>query len=143
MLHGSPARSPSLWRWASLALIIALGCRGEAGSDVQIASTSASSFLDELRTGRLEPAWEGTSAEFKSLMGLESLRDFVKRHPGLKGQAELKEARLLETDGDRQVECLFQVSTPAKGRAKAATSKIKVLTASDGLRWKVEGLSTD
>ena len=41
-------------------------------------------FLDELRAGRLEPAWQGTSTEFKSLMGLENLRDYVKTHPALK-----------------------------------------------------------
>ncbi|WP_406697419.1 hypothetical protein V5E97_01040 [Singulisphaera sp. Ch08] len=132
-------------RWLGLARVslalIALfagGC-GQTGStsdgDAQAVATQ---FLDELRAGRLEPAWQGTSVEFKSLMGAGSLRDYVKRHPALKANAEYSESRSIDRGGPALTECLFHATTRVRGKSVPAT--IKVILASGAEGWKVEQL---
>ncbi len=110
----------------------------KAGDDGREA---AARFLDDLRAGRLDPAWQGTSSEFKSLMGLEGLRDCVKAHPALKGPAEYVEARDAAREGRAMVEHVFRAE--GRLRNKAVTSTVKVLVAVGDGKWGVENLRVE
>jgi len=96
---------------------------------------AASHFLGELRAGHLEPAWQETTPDFKSLMGLENLRDYVKRHPALKGPAEYAESRDAARDGRPMVEHVFKAQAHTRGKTVPAT--VKVLVAAENGGWGV------
>lgn len=119
------------------------GCGGPfgAGRDGN-GQESAVRFLQELREGHLEPAWQGTTSEFKSLMGLESLRDCVRSHPALKNPASYVESRDATRDGRPMVEHLFRAEGRVRGKVVASTVKVLVASAGDG-SWSVEHLSIE
>ena len=96
---------------AALATLVIAGCARAADEAGEEGRAAAARFLDELRAGRLEPAWQGTSTEFKSLMGLENLRDYVKTHPALKAPAEYAESRTIDRDGRAMAEYVFHATT--------------------------------
>jgi hypothetical protein len=122
-------------------VLLVAGCGRSAGQWDEQARTSAVQFLDELRTGRLEPAWQSCSTEFKSLMGLENLRDYVKTHAALKSPAEFTEARPIDRNGQTMAECRFRGTW--KQRGKEVTTTIKVLVASADEGWKVEQVAVE
>ena len=80
----------------------------------------ASAFLDELRAGRVDPAWQASTVEFKSLMGAESLRDYVRTHPALKAKAEFVASQPVEASSGRRVNYQFQ-ATPPPTRTRSKT----------------------
>ena len=47
----------------------------------------ADAFLENLRKGRTDQAWQAAASDLKSFMGKDSLRALVKKHPSLKEQA--------------------------------------------------------
>jgi hypothetical protein len=128
-------------RSAVVAALVIAGCGGSRVPSDEQARTTAVTFLDELRAGRLEPAWQGCSTEFKSLMGLENLRDYVKTHAALKSEAEFTEARPVERNGQTMAECHFRGTW--KKRGKEVTNTIKVLVASASEGWKVEQVAVE
>jgi hypothetical protein len=131
------ARRSSMYAGAFLLLALA-GCGGAGSAGGEGGREAAVQFLDDLRAGRVEPAWQATSTEFKSLMGHESLRDYVKAHPALKGPAEYAESRPIE---GALTECRFRATTKTKGKSVPAT--IKVLVGPTGEGWRVEKLSVE
>ncbi|ODT97187.1 MAG: hypothetical protein ABS79_07645 [Planctomycetes bacterium SCN 63-9] len=125
---------------AALAALIATGCGQPGGEANEEGRAAATQFLDELRAGRLEVAWQGTSSEFKSLMGLENLRDYVKRHPGLKATAEYADSRPVERNGQAMNEYVFHATARAVRGKMPKPSTIKVLAGAGGEGWRVEQL---
>lgn len=130
---------------AALIALVAAGCGGSSGTGTvdDEGRAVAVQFLDEVRTGRLQPAWEGSSTEFKSLMGVENLRDYVKAHPALKAPAEYAEVRTIDQDGRALSEYVFRASATPKPRGKPVASTIKVLLAAGDAGWKVESLAVE
>ncbi|AMV38725.1 hypothetical protein [Planctomyces sp. SH-PL62] len=135
-----PSRTGRIPATAFLIALIGAGCAGSGGGGgaADAPREAASRFLDEVRAGRLQPAWEGASTEFKSLMGVENLRDLVRAHPPLKSPAEFVESRAIDRDGVRQAECVFHARAKVRGKEVAATITVLVAPDSDG--WKVERL---
>ncbi|RUL84926.1 hypothetical protein [Tautonia sociabilis] len=126
---------------AVLSSLLLGGCVGPGGEGDEGARTAATEFLDEVRAGRLEAAWQGTSAEFKSLMGLENLRDFVRAHPVLGEPAEYAETRALDRGGLDLAECVFLAPAFPKGAAGGSTITVLVAEGDEG--WAVERLTVD
>ncbi|MDX2036589.1 MAG: hypothetical protein SFX72_08050 [Isosphaeraceae bacterium] len=133
-----------LLRRTALAAFLALtlsGCGG-SGSDVgDDGREAAARFLEDLRADRLDPAWQATNPEFKSLMGLESLRDCVRTHPALKGPAEHVEARDTDRLGGSMVEHVFRAEGLVRG--KPVRSTVKVLVAYVEGKWGVEQIGVE
>lgn len=129
---------------AVLTALTAVGCGRSGGAADDATKAVAVRFLDELRAGNIRPAWVSSSTEFKSLMGAENLRDYVKTHPALKAPAEFVETRPIERDRRTLAECVFQATPPPskskKSKAKPGPATIKVLLAPGSEGWKVEQL---
>jgi hypothetical protein len=123
---------------AGLLLVLILSCGPTENQASDNARTTAEAFLTELRGGRLESAWQSTSVEFKSIMGLENLRDYVRAHPALKAPADFVETRPLTRQGLPLSECVFHATLTA--RRKTTTVTIKVWIAQEEGTWKVERL---
>lgn len=134
-------RTSRPWRLLMAALMVFAACGGPGGEAGVDGRASAARFLDELREGRHEPAWQGTSAEFKSLMGLENLRDYVRTHPALKAPAEYVETRTIDRNGRAASECVFRATVQVRGKAVPATIKVLVAPGDEG--WQVEYLTVE
>jgi hypothetical protein len=137
-------KCPSL-RGPALALT-ALALAGCGQADVTgggEARAVAARFLDDVRAGRYEVAWQGTSTEFKSLMGVENLRDYVKSHPALRSPAEHVESRATVRGGHSMTDSVFRATPLARRGKKSVRATIRVLLAPEGEAWKVEKLSVE
>src|SRR5262249_28252489 len=80
---------------AGIVLVAALAAIGyqwfaKAGGppDDKTSISIAEPFLDEIRQGRVDAAWESTTAEFKSMTGKEDFKKFVNEQPALKEPLE-------------------------------------------------------
>lgn len=135
---------PSVLRLIAAAtlVLVSIGCGAGSEPPRDASQQAASKFLEGLRAGKLEPAWQETSTEFKSLMGLGSLKDYVKSHPALKAPAEFAEVRRIEREGHVMAECRFHGTTKVKGKSTPATIGV-IVGSSDGGAWKVEKLSVE
>ena len=69
-------------------------------------------FLNLISSGQVDRAWEGTTAEFKSLLGLDGLREYVRRHPALKSTAEFASFTPTKREDYELRECRFTASAP-------------------------------
>lgn len=141
---GDNARTACGLAGALVALLLLAGCGGGggAGATDEDGRALATRFLDEIRAGQIDPAWrDSTSPEFKSLMGAESLRDYMKAHPALKGPAEHAESHPVEHPGGPQFEHAFRGTTRIRNKTTPAT--IKVLVAPGDGGWKVEHLAVE
>ncbi len=99
------------------------------------ARQKATRFLDDLRAGRADDAWAGTSADFKSMYGRERFRQFVRSKPVLKVPAEFQACEF-KTNGDLRVaECTFR---PTHGKGSITV----VLNVDQGV-WKVGRLDVE
>lgn len=124
-----------------LIVVVAVGCGRTGSAGDEDGRAIAVRFLDDLRAGKLEPAWQGSSTEFKSLMGVENLRDYVKTHPALKAPAEYAESRTIDRDGLSMVEHIFHATTQVRRKPVSATIKVLLAAGDDG--WKVEHLAVE
>lgn len=129
-------------RWIGVGVLAAVllgALLWQAVAWLRIPSTSsdearpiAESFLGDLRSGkadRIDAAWATTTPEFKSDMGKERFRQFVRSKPQLKEPAEFADFHMTEANGLRVAECTFRT---AKGAA------VRVFLAPDERSWKVE-----
>jgi len=99
-----------------------------AGTPMPVAdpAMTAAAFLAEIRSGKADLAWEGTGSEFKSFMGRDQFRQFVKNHAGLRIAAVAGES--VATGPLR--ECSFT----------CGTLKVVVIVGPVDGHWKVEGI---
>jgi hypothetical protein len=95
----------------------------------------ASAFLDDLRNDRLDAAWAGTTAEFKSFLGRERLHAFVRSQPVLKTALEFSGSQEMEANGIRLMAYTF--------RAPGTSPGVQVLLAKEQGQWKVERLTVE
>jgi len=95
----------------------------------------AAAFLDDLRNNRVDAAWAGTTAEFKSFLGRERLQAFVRSHPVLGAPVEFSDSQELEANGIRLMAYTFC--------APSSPAAIRVLLAKEQGQWKVERLTVE
>jgi hypothetical protein len=94
-------------------------------------------FLQAIREGRPDDAWESTTAEFKSAEGRESFRARSK-HPALQQDLEFAGYKETEISGLIRGEATYR--TPA-GTEPPAT--VTLLLANEGSQWKVEWMEIE
>lgn len=104
----------------------------DAEVPADVADQTASLFLEDIRNDRLDAAWNGTTAEFKSFMGKDRLRQFVRTHSVLEEPAQFSQCQMVSINGIPLAECAFR---PSK-----SPSTIRVLLADEDGQWKVERL---
>ena len=61
-------------------------------------------FLEQVRSGKTAEAWTGSSAEFKSYMGKDTLRDLAKKTPALREKLDFVAMEATKVNGlDRKI----------------------------------------
>jgi hypothetical protein len=88
-------------------------------------------FLERLRNGEVDAAWESTTADFKSDEGRESFRSVVQARPALKEPAEFVAFKEVSLHGLKRGECTYRAGTG---------TRIRVVIANENGQWKVEQL---
>ena len=97
-------------------------------------SEIAAAFLAELQTGdkaRIDAAWDGTSAEYKSYKGKEEFRKFVLKTREFQLPAETFGRETLDAYGRRMESILF----------KTGGKTVRVDLAPNDGKWKVERIA--
>jgi hypothetical protein len=94
----------------------------------------ADTFLQQVRSGRVDDAWQSTTAEFKSAMGKETFRRFVKTNPALSAPAERTGFQNVTANRIRFGEYTYR-ATPNK---PADQAKIRVWIAREQGEWRVD-----
>lgn len=59
----------------------------------------AEAFLEQIRSGKTAEAWTGSSAEFKSYMGKDTLRDLAKKTPALREKLDFVAMETTKVNG--------------------------------------------
>jgi hypothetical protein len=95
----------------------------------------AAAFLADIRNHRVDAAWEGTTAEFKSFLGRERLHAFVRSQPVLKADLAFSESQEREANGIRLLAYTFRAASPA--------AAVQVLLAKEQGHWKVERVTVE
>ena len=93
----------------------------------------AEPFLEDVRSGKAESAWEGTTAEFKSNLGRENFLKYVESHPLLKEPLEFYSLQTVSINGVPRTECAF-----GKRGAPGSGPKVRVVLATEQGKLKVE-----
>jgi len=92
-------------------------------------------FLQLIRDGRPDEAWESTTAEFKSAEGRESFRE-RSGHPALQSDLEFVEYQETEVSGLIRGEARYR--TPA---SVTPAADVSLILAFEGGMWKVEWIA--
>jgi hypothetical protein len=129
-------RLPDLLLLGALAACLLASCGGTT-TPPSDGREIADPFLELVRGGKLDDAWQSTTAEFKSFKGKEEFRKFVAQHAVLKGPLEFTGHEIIETYGLKRNQCAYRPSD-----AKSPV-KIRVLLAQEQDQWKVEALFVD
>ncbi|MBL8849227.1 MAG: hypothetical protein JNG89_06065 [Planctomycetaceae bacterium] len=120
-----------------IALLIAApvaGCGAGAPDDAE-ARAVVTRFIDQLRAGEIDAAWESTTADFKSDEGRESFRKYVKGKPVLAGPLEIAELKQVEIHGLTRWEAVLHPPSETKPPAI-----VRTMIAQEGDAWRVERL---
>jgi len=121
--------------WAISALpIFAAGCGRAAPPDDQEARAVVEKFLEQVRTGQVDAAWESTTADFKSDEGRDAFRRFVKSRPVLSKPLEFAELKQVEVHGLTRWEAELRPAADPK----TPPAVVKTMIAEEAGVWKVE-----
>lgn len=111
------------------------GC-GEWSAPQPPAAEVAAAFLEAVRQGQVAAAWQETSPDFKSAMGQDRMKAYVKSQPVLRESSRLILEDTVKVQGRPYQRCLF---TPASEKKQVEV----LLRAERSGVWKVERLAVE
>lgn len=132
----SRAGMAKIWVTAALvmtAMLVVAGVwlmRGEVTASG--ADDEAIRFLEMIRTGEVDRAWEDTTPEFKSFLGRDRFRKTVKANPAFQHPSELASNQWIDIGPLKLVECLFQSNHSSSAQIRVLVAPVK------SGQWKVE-----
>jgi hypothetical protein len=129
-----------------LGLIAVLVCAGfgywvykGAAADFAIADPSAQTFLDRVRDGQFQTAYQSTSQSFRAAQTLDEFIGFINRHATFKSHTSrtLQDWRVRTYPGTGKKLATIQVTLRAPDNATTCT----LVLVEEGGQWKVEKLT--
>lgn len=146
-----PAETNRPWLGPALAGVVIIALVGWGGSYLlrrpapqappDVGKEVAELFLQQIRAGNSDVAWQSTTADFKSDEGRESFARYVREHATVWPALEFQEYRQGELNGLPRGQCVFRVS--AKTAIPEPISVVRIAVAKEEDAWKVEGLFLD
>lgn len=94
----------------------------------------AQRFLEEIRSGNVDAAWESTTSDFKSDLGRDAFRGFVAARPSLREAAEYVGSEEVSVHGLTRWRYNFRLASPLP----SGSSDVGVLIMRDSDVWRVE-----
>jgi hypothetical protein len=132
---------PKAWLIGAIAIALISGTgfyvarqfmKPPASPSVEVGRAVAEKFLESVRTGKAGEAWDGATAEFKSIEGKESFIQKAKSTPILTGPLQFNSSQSAMVQNEPRAEYLFQ-SPKAK--------MVRVLIGNERGDWKVDRLT--
>ena len=102
-----------------------------AQPDVDEGRRIAEAFLADIREGRLEQAWESTTAELKSAEGREAFSRRMRKYPFLKSQLDFVSAQTVTVQDRPRTEYHFR---------STGGDSVRLIVANEAGMWKVDRL---
>jgi hypothetical protein len=90
----------------------------------------AEAFLEQIRAGHAQQAWESTTAEFKSAEGRESFVRSVKKHPALAKPLSFVSVQTATVQGNPRAEYIY--------RAADGGGTVRLLAGNDRGSWRID-----
>ena len=119
--------------------LVTVGCgRGPVPADPEVGRRVADTFLAQVESGKLNEAWESTTAEFKSDEGRESFIREVKSKSQLRGPLNFVSYEVTELNGLKRGQCTYHSDA-----GKAPVLRVRIVVAQDAGEWRVDGLFID
>jgi hypothetical protein len=103
--------------------------------DVDQGRAVAQKFLDLIRNGQPQQAWESTTAEFKSAEGRESFLRYVKKHAVLTKPLAFASVQTVNVQDSPRAEYVYR---PADGKGA-----VRLLVANELGTWHVDRIAID
>lgn len=95
----------------------------------------ADEFLELVRSGKSEQAWESTTAEFKSAEGRESFLQYVEEHPRLTRPLSFVSVQTVTVQNSPRAEYVY--------RAEDAKTTVRLLAGNEQGAWRIDRISMD
>lgn len=122
--------------WAAVLLLLVAAChRSPPPPPAATGQQVAEAFLQQVRQGQLDAAWQSTTAEFKSYQGRDAFRQQVAQHPWLKQPLQFAAYEVNELNGLVRGQCVYRATS-----SKAAGRQVRIVVAQEAGQWKVDGL---
>ena len=120
----------------AVAVIVVWAWRGSATEpDVDAGRAAADRFLEQIRAGQPDQAWQSTTAEFKSAEGRESFSRYVKKHPFLTKPVNFVSVQMVTAQSQPRAEYLY--------RAGKEGSTIRLLAGLDNDTWRIDRITIE
>lgn len=114
-----------LWMWRT----------SDTQPDIAAGRAAADQFLEQIRGGQAQQAWQATTAEFKSAEGRESFLRYVKKHQELSKPVSFVSVQAVTAQGQPRAEYLY--------RAGKDGGMIRLLAGLDHDAWRVDRITID
>lgn len=95
----------------------------------------ADKFLELIRSGQAQQAWDSTTAEFKSAEGRESFLQYVKDHPSLAKPLSFVSVQTVTVQNSPRAEYVY--------RAADGSSTVRLLAGAERGTWRIDRITTD
>lgn len=133
---GAVAR-PLLVVLGVVGLVAAVACvqyllKAPTKPEADVGQQIAEGFLAEIRNGNVGAAWDGATAEFKSIEGRESFMRTAAQAPILKEQLHFASMQEVRVGEQPRAEYIFQ---------SAQSKMVRVLIGHENGEWKVDRLT--
>jgi len=92
-------------------------------------------FLERIRSGQPQQAWESTTAEFKSTEGRESFVRYVKKNVILSKPLTFVSVQMVTAQGQPRAEYIYRSEKPP--------GNVKLLAGNDRGSWRVDRITID
>ncbi len=117
--------------FVALAIAVALMWRkAPTEPSVDEGRAVADKFLELIRSGQAQQAWESTTAEFKSAEGRESFVRSVKKQPALAKPLSFVSVQTATVQGNPRAEYIY--------REAAGGGTVRLLAGNDRGSWRVD-----
>ena len=136
--RGKTALVTLLAVFAALAVLVAVVWfwrSSETKPDIDAGRAAADQFLEQIRTGHADDAWQSTTAEFKSAEGRESFTRYVKQHPILTKPVSFVSVQMVTVQEQPRAEYLY--------RGGEAGGMIHLLAGLENNTWRVDRLTIE
>lgn len=118
---------------------LVVGCAGSSAPDDSEARSVIDHFMEQLRTGEVDAAWESTTADFKSDEGRDTFRQYVRERDVLSKPLEFVELQEVEVHGLKRWEAILR---PLADQTDQPVT-VRTMIAQEAGVWKVERIEVE
>jgi hypothetical protein len=102
---------------------------------VDVGLRVAEEFLQQVREGHADQAWQSTTAEFKSALGREKFLKYVKERPYLKQPLSFVSTQTVRVQDQPRSELVY--------RTADSKATVRLLVGPESSQWRIDRMAVD